>query len=158
MRAPMRARMRGQAMVEFALSGLVVVTLLLMVLGLGVMAWQRSAIDYELSSLADELPAGWDDSSDDELVRQLVLDGSSLDPDRLEVSSASVERSLEAQVRPAVPVSAALGSTVATTTWDWVTVTATVTYDLPDVMGLGGGPYEREVHGSYLVERRYEVA
>lgn len=155
-----RLRLRGQAMVEFALAGIIVLFMIFGIVAFAFSSWQRSAIDYELSSLADELPGDWSALSDDQLVRYLILDNSQLDPDRLRVLDCSVETSYEVEVNADDPVALAVGSRTSTTAETWVTVEATITYDVssPIVLTDQDMTYERQVSGSYLVERRYEVS
>ena len=150
------ARLRGQSAVEFALGGLVVILLIIAVMSVAVTSWQRSAIDYELSSLSDSLPAGWASMGDEELLRHLVLSGSTLDPERLEISRAVVEQREEVEVRPADEVAQRVGSSTATVTEKWVEIEGTVSYELPGA--FGSSTYIRDLEGTYLIERRYEIS
>lgn len=149
-------RLRGQSAVEFALGGLVVILLIIAVMSIAVTSWQRSAVDYELSSLSDSLPAGWSSMGDEELLRHLVLAGSTLDPDGLEISRAVVEQREEVEVRPADEVAQRVGSSTATVTEKWVEIEGTVSYELPGA--FGSSTYIRDLEGTYLIERRYEVS
>lgn len=155
----LRRRLGGAETMEFALVGPVVIVLIFAILAFGVASWQRSSIDYELATMAESLPAGWSTKSDEELVRELVLSGADLDPDRLEVSNASVKTRDTTEAAQGDSVAAALGSNVAYWQSRWLDVDADVTYRVSGGFDLGGPmEYTRHVSGTYLLTRRYEVS
>lgn len=156
----LRGRLVGQGTVEFVVSGLAVMITIVAILGFALSAWQRSAIDYELDSLADSLPANWDDMGDEELVRYLVLVDSDLEESRLSLSGVTVDEREEVTVRADDPLANSVGSETATVIERWVEVTADVSYDVSSPVRLTDEDmtYERRVHGTYLLERRYEVS
>lgn len=135
--------------------------ILLLVLGIlafGFSAWQRSSIDYELTHMAEDLPDDWAGRDADDVVRELVLEGSFLDASRLTVSNARIEQSSETTARGNDAVARRLGSNGAYTKETWVTVTADIEYDATGAVAFAGKiDYKRTVEGTYLVERRYEV-
>lgn len=156
---------RGQTLVEFSVAGTLFLSLLLAIVSLSVSAWSRSSVDFSMSELATQLPAGWDAMDDKTLVRELVTDNgeAAIDPSRLTVLSASVE---EIKTSPqssssADSVARALGSENAYRSSSWVRVKARVSYRL-DVGGMviGGpvGTYTRDIDRVYLVQRRYEIS
>lgn len=153
-----RGRLRGAEMVEAAL---VMPVTILVTIGLVVVCfamYERAAVDHQLSTMGQELPDGWQSMADADLARELVLDGSTLDPGRLTVDSATVTASSASEVRDNDPVATELGGLVSRDERRWVTVTATVTYDLDSGTGLGPGRVTRTTRGTYLVERRWEVS
>ena len=153
-----RSRLRGAEMVEAAF---VMPVTILVTIGLVVVCfamYERAAVDHQLSTMGQELPEGWQSMADAKLARELVLDGSTLDPGRLTVDSATVTSSSATDVRDNDPVATELGGLVSRDERRWVTVTATVTYDLDTGTGLGPGRVTRTARGTYLVERRWEVS
>lgn len=153
-----RSRLRGAEMVEAAF---VMPVTILVTIGLVVVCfamYERAAVDHQLSTMGQELPEGWQSMADAELARELVLDGSTLDPGRLTVDSATVTSSSATDVRDNDPVATELGGLVSRDERRWVTVTATVTYDLDTGTGLGPGRVTRTARGTYLVERRWEIS
>lgn len=153
-----RNRLRGAEMVE---ASLVMPVTILITIGLVVVffaMYERAAVDHQLSTMGQELPDGWQSMADAELARELVLDGSTLDPGRLTVDSATVTEDTASEVRDNDPVATELGGLISRDERRWVTVTATVTYDLETGTGLGPGRVTRTARGTYLVERRWEVS
>lgn len=155
-----RGRLSGQGTIEFVISGLAVMLTICAVLGFAFSSWQRSAIDYELDSLADSLPADWEGMSDEELVTYLLTKDSDLVEERLTLNNVAVDEYEEVEVRRDDPLAQAVGSQTATVIERWVEVSANVTYDVSSPIDLTGDgmAYTRTVHGSYLLERRYEVS
>lgn len=155
-----RGRLAGQGTIEFVISGLAVMLAICAVLGFAFSSWQRSAVDYELDSLADALPADWEGMSDEELVTYLLLVDSDLEEERLTLTNVTVEEREDVEVRRDDPLALAVGSQTATVVERWVEVSADVTYDVSSPIDLTGDDmtYTRTVHGSYLLERRYEVS
>lgn len=154
-----RQRRRAGEVIEFALAGPIIILMVFGIIGFGISAWQRSAIDYELSHMAEKLPDDWASRPADEVVSQLVLANSSLDPAKLTVSRASIREDEKTEAKDNDPVAQRLGSDVAYRHEKWVTVTADVEYDATGPLALAGKvDYKRTVEGTYLVERRYEVS
>ena len=132
-----RSRLHGAEMVE---ASLVMPVTILVTIGLVVVffaMYERAAVDHQLSTMGQELPDGWQSMADAELARELVLDGSTLDPGRLTVDSATVTED-GVRVRDNDRWQQARGL-VSRDERRWVTVTATVTYDLETGTGLGPG-------------------
>lgn len=153
-----RSRLPGQGLVEFAISGLCVVLLIFGITSFGFSAWQTSSVDYQLSTMASTLPDGWSSMDSDELVRELVLRDSTLDPARLTVSDAHVSIEERDQVKADDGVATSLGSSATRNKERWLKVTGTVTYDSTGGVALGGQVVRtRSVCGTYQLERLYEV-
>jgi hypothetical protein len=156
----LRARWRGQSLVEFAVVGPLVILLILACLGFGWSTWQRSMVDHQISTLASDLPDDWESYDADELVKKLICDGTLLDEDKVEVENARVTtRKVDSPSSSTVSVDGTDETLRATDTKTYVTVSATVRYDLTGPLALGGSiEYVREVKGDYLAERRYEFS
>lgn len=157
-RKPRRGRAGGQSMVEFALVGWFVIMFIFAILAAGITMWEKTTVDYQLTTMADELPDGWQSMDKTALVKKLILDGSTLDESKLTVSDVSVETETKTEVKEDDPVAIQLGSSSATHEEKWLNVSAKVTYDATSPVAIFGKTvYTREVDGSYLTERRYEV-
>lgn len=155
---PGRSRMRGQAMVEFAICLPILLSLTLGLVAVGVAEWRRSDADHALSNLASELPEGWESMPDAELVRALLLDGSSLDEDRLTVTDADVSVSASSDTDASGRLATSLGGGFVKRESTWVVVSADVDYDLDDgIWPLVSGTYSRHVERRYLASTRTEV-
>lgn len=154
-----RGRMRGSAMVELALCLPVFLALTIGTMGLALACWERADVDHSLSNLASELPGGWEDMDEGDLVASLVLSGSSLDPTRLSVDGASVRVVTLREVDPSSGLAQRLGGSFSLREDSWVEVSADVSYDLSnplDWYGLLGG-CSRHVERRYLASTRTEV-
>ena len=92
----MRARaLKGQTIVEFCLVLVMFIALTIGIFMFGIEGWQRVAVDHQIVEMGDTLPADWASyTSQDQknaLVKQLILtNSSSLDPDRLTVTDATI--------------------------------------------------------------------
>ena len=154
-----RRREAAAEMVEAAFVIPLTVTLVLGLVAFGYAMLERSLVEGQLSSLGRELPDGWSSMTAEQVVRDLVLDGSTLDPARLTVSSASLAESTESRDAQGDPVAVALGADASHEDSRWVEVKATVSYTL-DGFGVAFGreTFTRTVRGTYLAERRWEVS
>lgn len=153
-----RERLSGQAIVETAIAGAFVVMLIFAVIAAGLTMWRKSDTDYQLTTMARELPDGWESEDKKELVRDLVCEGSSLDPSKLTVNSAELKYETKESIDEDDPVATELGSTSARHKETWLTVEANITYDATAPVALfGQTSYTRSVSGSYLIDRLYEV-
>ena len=100
-----RERLSGQAIVETA------IMLIFAVIAAGLTMWRKSDTDYQLTTMARELPDGWESEDKKELVRDLVCEGSSLDPSKLTVNSAELKYETKESIDEDDPVATELGST-----------------------------------------------
>lgn len=154
----MRRQLSGQGLVEFAISGLCVILLIFGITSFGFSAWQTSSVDYQLSTMASTLPDGWSSMSSDELVRELVLKDSTLDPAKLTVTDAHVTVEEKDHIKADDEVATSLGSSATRNKERWLKVTGTVSYDSTGGVALGGQIVRtRTVCGTYQLERLYEV-
>lgn len=154
-----RGLLGGGEMVEAAVAMPVTIVLTVGLVLLGFALFERSVVDSRLSTLGSELPDGWSQMSAEQVVRDLVLEGSGLDPERLKVSSASLRQTDESSDVQGDPVAVALGADVRHEESHWVEVEGTVSYEF-DGLGIPFGTvtFERTVRGTYLAERRWEVS
>lgn len=154
-----RRFLRGAEMVEAAIVVPVTIVLTVGLVLLGFALFERSVVDSRLSTLGSELPDGWSTMSAEQVVRDLVLDGSGLDPERLEVSRATLRESSESSDVQGDPVAVALDADVRHEESRWVEVEGKVSYEF-DGLGIPFGTvtFERTVRGTYLAERRWEVS
>ena len=80
------AHLPGQGSVEFILIMPVLLTFLFAIGSFAMLSYQNTVIQHSLATLADALPAGWQEQDRNELVRDLVCDGTDLDKSRLTVT------------------------------------------------------------------------
>ena len=73
------AHLPGQGSVEFILIMPVLLTFLFAIGSFAMLSYQNTVIQHSLATLADALPAGWQEQDRNELVRDLVCDGTDLD-------------------------------------------------------------------------------
>lgn len=122
-------------------------------------AYQRADLDYQLSSLADELPANWQSMDREELVRDLVLEGSNLDGADLEVRSARVSVDRDQDVREGGAMASALDAGVTRTDQQRIEVAADIAYTYSDALSFGHEvTYERHLERSYTAYTDFEVS
>ena len=88
-RAP--CRLAGQGSVEFILVMPVLLAFLFAIGSFAMLSYQNTVIQHSLATLADSLPAGWQERDRNELVRDLVCSGTDLERDRLTVTNAKVK-------------------------------------------------------------------
>ena len=69
----------GQGSVEFILVMPVLLMFLFAIGSFAMLSYQNTVIQHSLATLADSLPAGWQQQDRNELVRDLVCDGTDLD-------------------------------------------------------------------------------
>lgn len=140
-------------MVEFALCLPVLALLTLGTMGLAWTLWQQAGVDHALSTLAAELPAGWEDRDAVELVGDLIADGSggTLERDRIAVSSPSVR--VESRERTETGADGFL-----TEERRYVRVSADVSYEVDNPLWPSlPTRVERHVERTYLAATRTEV-
>lgn len=143
----------AQAMVEFAIVAAVLLPLLVAIFAFGVNALERASLDYAISTAGYELPTDWGSEPADEVLESVVTQSPAIDPDRLEVSGASITLS------PSSSVSAEAGGAGASETRVQVTVSGTIEYKLFSTSPApGSATYVREFSRSFLMERRQEVS
>lgn len=153
-----RARRRAGETVEFALAGTLVILLILGICAFGYSCWQVTAVDYELSRLSETLPDDWASRDADEVVKEMILEGSTLDASRLTVENATIKAETRAETLKGDAAAKALGKDYTYRTETWVTVSAEVDYDATGAIALGGKvDHKRTVEGTYLVERKNEM-
>lgn len=153
-----RGAFAGQAMVEFALVGWFSVAFIFAICAAGLTLWQKATLDHQLTTMADELPDGWESTDKETLAKELILDGSSLDADRLTVSGVTLSTVSSGGIDPDDDLARALNSTAARREEKWLEVSCDVEYDATSPVELFGKTlYKRHVEGSYLLERLYEV-
>lgn len=157
---PLRAAGRdGQSSAEFIIVLPVFVAIVFAVMFFCYAAYQRADVDYQLSSLAGELPAGWESMDGEALVRDLLLDGSQLDPSSLEVTSALVSVDRVQDVRQGGAMASALDAGVTRTDQQRVEVEADVSYTYSDVLSFGHEvTYRRHLERSYTTYTDFEVS
>ena len=72
------AHLPGQGSVEFILIMPVLLTFLFAIGSFAMLSYQNTVIQHSLATLADALPAGWQEQDRNELVRDLVCSGTDL--------------------------------------------------------------------------------
>lgn len=152
-------RCSGQTFVEFAFVAPLLLFMIFGIIAIGWMAWQRAAIDAQLSSVAYQLPSNWSSYTDQNaLVKDMLLDGASIDGNKLSVSNASVSVS---QDRTAVSGSMpdALSMSAGADTTATVHVSADVTYDVSaPYMPFDWNYYKVHITHSFPTARRFELS
>lgn len=150
---------QGQTFVEFAFVAPLLLFMIFGIIAIGWMAWQRAAIDAQLSSVAYQLPSNWSSYTDQNaLVRDMLLDGASIDGSKLTVSNASVSVSQDrAAVSGSMPD--ALSMSAGTDTTATVHVSADVTYDVSaPYMPFDWNYYKVHITHSFPTARRFELS
>lgn len=151
----------GQTTVEFAFAGIWLVLLMMAVLCFGLITFQKSSFDYQVSHMADELPNGWESMDAKQVVKSCVAASSGLSEDDIEVNSAEIHLEDMSSTDRGNSTAVQLGSELKTTTASYLDISADITVRLGRGIGLagnGGIPYRRSVKQSFTVERRWEVA
>lgn len=158
----MRSRaLSGQATIEFAFVGVWFILLMMFVLSFGVATFQKSSFDYQISHMADELPAGWESMDAKEVVKECIAKASGLNEDDIEVNRAEIHLEDQSDTDLGNSTAQALGSELKTTTAQYLDVNADVTVHLGRGLGIFGNDgisYRRFMKQSFTVERRWEVA
>lgn len=155
----MRTTLKAQAAIEFTLTLTVFLTVVSSLAFFGYAAFERAQLNHSLGTLGTELPANWAQTPAKELARQLVLDGSDLNPDALKVESASVTVDENVDVKDHDPIATSLGGQVGRTEKHRVKVSAVVSYDYEDAFLLsGGGTTKATVSRSYIAYTDYRVS
>lgn len=155
----MMKTLKAQAAVEFTLTVAVFLTMVSFLAFFGYAAFERAQLNHSLGTLATELPANWSQIPAEELAKQLVLEGSDLDPDSITIESASVEVDRDVDVTQHDPIAESLGAEVGRKERHRVRVSAAVTYDYEDAFLLGGGATAHaNVSRSYIAYTDYRVS
>ena len=138
----------GQGSVEFILVMPVLLTFLFAIGSFAMLSYQNTVIQHSLATLADALPAGWQQQDRNELVRDLVCDGTDLDKSRLTVTNANDGDSIASD----------LGASTLRTETRSVAVEADIAYEYNDPLSLGRKTtLTRHVSHSYTTYTDWEV-
>ena len=155
-RAP--CRLAGQGSVEFILVMPVLLAFLFAIGSFAMLSYQNTVIQHSLATLADSLPAGWQERDRNELVRDLVCSGTDLERDRLTVTNAKVKTTTSGVVNDGDSIANELGASTLRTETRRVTVEADVAYDYNDPLSLGRKTVlTRHVSHSYTTYTDWEV-
>lgn len=155
----MRKGLKAQAAVEFILTFTVFLTVVSSLAFFGYAAFERAQLNHSLGTLATELPANWSQMPAKELARQLVIEGSDLDPEAITVESASVTVDEDVDLTDRDPIAESLGGQVSRTERHRVRVSAVVSYDYEDAFLLGGGATTRATASrSYIAYTDYRTS
>ena len=147
-RAP--CRLAGQGSVEFILVMPVLLAFLFAIGSFAMLSYQNTVIQHSLATLADSLPAGWQERDRDELVR--------LERDRLTVTNAKVKATTSGVVNDGDSIANELGASTLRTETRRVTVEADVAYEYNDPLSLGRKTVlTRHVSHSYTTYTDWEV-
>ena len=140
----------GQGSVEFILVMPVLLTFLFAIGSFAMLSYQNTVIQHSLATLADALPAGWQQQDRNELVRDLVCGGTDLDKSRLTVTNASV--------KDGDSIASDLGASTLRTETRRVAVEADIAYEYNDPLSLGRKTVlTRHVSHSYTTYTDWEV-
>lgn len=157
MRRP--APLPGQALIEFTACAMIFLALLIGTMQFGMGAFQRSAVDYEISRVGNDMPAGWEDKPAEQVVRDIIAEGTGLDMDRLSVANAKIEVVPAVSNANADPYATNLGGVVKTENGKTMKVSGDVSYPLAKGIGLVDlGTYTQHFERTCQVERRFEVS
>lgn len=155
----MRNGLKAQAAVEFILTFSVFLTVVSSLAFFGYAAFERAQLNHSLGTLATELPANWSQMPAKKLARQLVIEGSDLDPEAITVESASVTVDEDVDLTDRDPIAESLGGQVSRTERHRVRVSAVVSYDYEDAFLLGGGVTTRATASrSYIAYTDYRTS
>ena len=152
-----RGALRALLSTEFLFVFPIALTVVLAIMGFGFTGYQRARIDYSLSHLADELPAGWESMSSDGLVKELVSTSSDVDPDYLTVKGASVSIDSDEALGEGSSVATDLGTDDLRTEDRTVTVEAEITYKYPAPYNVFGEKSVRKIKRQYVSYSDWEV-
>lgn len=156
---PRDRRLRAQAAIEVS----IVFTGLLLVVGaiafFGYAGYQRAWLDHSLSTLASTLPKGWEQMEPKVLAKELILEGSDLDEDDLEVKEASVEIERDVDVDEGGLIPGGLGAGVERTERKRVVIEAVVAYTYEPALSMGKRVTAAgTAHRSYVAYTDYKVS
>lgn len=157
------ARLRGpsgQASVEFVIVAPLMLFTIFMIMWAGYSFYERATLNNQLSQLGSELPSGWQDMPQKDLVRNLILDNTTMDADALTVVDASVTRNTPyVSTKDGDAVAEALDLSKSTVTTETLTVTATVEYRFTDLWSWWGSTTARNtVTRTYLIGQKHEYS
>ena len=151
----------GQSTIEFTAFGLVVIALILGTAAIGVAGAQRAAIDYEFSRIGNELPEGWKDMPDEEVIRNIVCENPMLKGigDEVVIENATVEPDRSYSHTTSDAYSDALGAVMKTDNSERVRISADVSVPLAKGIGIVPmGTYRTHFERTMTVERRFETS
>ena len=152
------AHLPGQGSVEFILVMPVLLLFLFSIGSFAMLSYQNTVIQHSLATLADALPAGWQEQDRNELVRDLVCDGTDLDKSRLTVTNARVKADTSGTVEDGSSIASELGASSLRTETRRVTVEADIAYEYNDPLALGRKTtLERHVSHGYTTYTDWEV-
>lgn len=152
------AHLPGQGSVEFILIMPVLLTFLFAIGSFAMLSYQNTVIQHSLATLADALPAGWQEQDRNELVRDLVCDGTDLDKSRLTVTNARVKTETSGAVNDGDSIASDLGASTLRTETRRVAVEADIAYEYNDPLSLGRKTtLTRHVSHSYTTYTDWEV-
>ncbi len=148
------AHLPGQGSGEFILIMPVLLTFLFAIGSFAMLSYQNTVIQHSLATLADALPAGWQEQDRNELVRDLVCDGTDLDKSRLTVTNARVKADTSGAVNDGDSIASDLGASTLRTETRRVAVEARELAPQPDGATVGGGERRGRPHADERVARQ----
>lgn len=152
------AHLTAQGSVEFILVMPVLLLFLFAIGSFAMLSYQNTVIQHSLATLADTLPAGWQEQDKNELVRDLVCDGTDLDKSRLTVTNARVVTRTKGSVNDLDSIAHDLGASSLRTETRRVAVEADIAYEYNDPLSLGRKTtLKRHVSHSYTTYTDWEV-
>lgn len=152
------AHLTAQGSVEFILVMPVLLMFLFAIGSFAMLSYQNTVIQHSLATLADTLPAGWQEQDKNELVRDLVCDGTDLDKGRLTVTNARVKTETSGTVHDSDSIAHDLGASSLRTETRRVIVEADISYEYSDPLSLGRKTtLRRHVSHGYTTYTDWEV-
>lgn len=152
--------LKGQASIEFMLTLSIFIVFIFSLMYLGYAGYQRAQIDHSLATLASDLPSGWEQMQAEELVKELILKDTDLDPGALEVHAASIRAESNVALVEGDEISTQLtGGGISRSEARRVFVSAEVSYRFEDAFSLGRSVTTKaDVARSYIAYTDYQVS